>query len=207
MKTKEMVMIIKELSGALLQLLIFMIIPFIWWLISAREKENFFSWIGLKKIEHEGNWFISIGTSVLILLLYGLLTGILIKRFSSDITLAGSSFAGQGIKALPAVLIQGMIRTALSEELLFRGFILKRVKSKFGLICGITVQALIFGLLHGVPFGMATHNVWVTVALTVLPGALGWYQGWLNETNFKGSIFPSWIMHALVNVLVGCSSL
>ena len=40
---------INELLGSVVQILLFTLIPFIWWLITARKKENFFSWIGLKK--------------------------------------------------------------------------------------------------------------------------------------------------------------
>ena len=42
-------MILNELVGAVVQVLLFTLIPFIVWLIFARKKENFFSWIGLKK--------------------------------------------------------------------------------------------------------------------------------------------------------------
>ena len=38
---------INELVGAIAQVLVFSLIPFIWWLITARKKESFFSWIGL----------------------------------------------------------------------------------------------------------------------------------------------------------------
>jgi|GEM_PF-4140777 len=37
------------LISALLQALIFSFVPIVWWLITARKKENFFAWIGLKK--------------------------------------------------------------------------------------------------------------------------------------------------------------
>ena len=36
------------------QVLMFSLIPFIWWLVTARREENFFSWIGLKGVR--GNW-------------------------------------------------------------------------------------------------------------------------------------------------------
>jgi hypothetical protein len=34
--------------SALLQVVLFSFIPFVWWLVAGR-KENFFKWIGLKK--------------------------------------------------------------------------------------------------------------------------------------------------------------
>ena len=40
---------VNELFSSIVQILLFTLIPFIWWLITARKKENFFSWIGLKK--------------------------------------------------------------------------------------------------------------------------------------------------------------
>lgn len=42
-------LLIFELIGAILQLLIFACIPFLCWLFSARKKQSFFLWIGLKK--------------------------------------------------------------------------------------------------------------------------------------------------------------
>ncbi|SCX88953.1 hypothetical protein [Butyrivibrio sp. INlla14] len=44
-----MIQTVNELIGSVVQILLFTLIPFIWWLITARKKENFFSWIGLKK--------------------------------------------------------------------------------------------------------------------------------------------------------------
>ena len=106
-----------------------------------------------------------------------------------------------GYGYIPAAFAYGLIRTGLSEEILFRGFILKRIQNKFGFIAGNVIQALAFGLMHGVPFGLATHNIGVTVLLTLLPGALGFYMGWLNEKKFSGSIIPSWLVHSIVNTI------
>ena len=65
---------INELVGAIAQVLVFSLIPFIWWLITARKKESFFSWIGLKKIEHKGSAVITILVSAAVFLAYGLAT-------------------------------------------------------------------------------------------------------------------------------------
>lgn len=34
-----------------MQIILFSIIPFIWWLATARNKQKFAEWVGLKKIE------------------------------------------------------------------------------------------------------------------------------------------------------------
>ena len=168
-----MSLFLEELTGAVFQLVLFSLIPLIWWLITARKKENFFEWIGLKKIIHEKK----IGNTLLITVLatvgYAVFTFLCITMVSDGITTAGSQFAGKGFIAIPAALAYGYIRTGLSEEIVFRGFLLKRTMNKFGFGAGNLLQAILFGLLHGIPFGLATHNIAVTVLLTILPGAFG----------------------------------
>lgn len=198
---------VNELVGAIVQVLLFALIPFIWWLITARKKENFFKWIGFKKIEHEGKVVNTVLITIVAVVVYGGLSILSIKLLPEGITTAGSDFAGMGAKAIPAVVAYGFIRTGFAEELLFRGFLLKRFSNKFGLAAGNTIQAILFGLLHGVPFGLATGNVLVTVLLTILPGAFGWFQGWLNEKRCGGSIIPSWLLHGTINTIVAILSL
>lgn len=198
---------ITEFLGAVFQLLIFSLVPFIWWLITARKKESFFRWIGLKKITHEKNAGNTLLITFLASALYCALTFLCITFVSDEITTAGSQFVGKGMIALPAAVAYAYIRTALAEEMVFRGFLLKRIKNKFGFGIGNLIQAVLFGLLHGIPFGMATQNILVTVLLTILPGAFGWYQGWLNEKRCGESIVSSWLLHGTMNFIVTCLSL
>lgn len=86
----------------------------------------------------------ALGT-VLAVTAYGILTSALMAAYSDGITAAGSSFAGMGMAALPAVIVYSFIRTGFSEEFLFRGFLLKRISRRWGFIVGNTVQALLFG--------------------------------------------------------------
>ncbi|MBQ0166423.1 MAG: CPBP family intramembrane metalloprotease [Treponema sp.] len=198
---------ISELIGALLQLVLFAFIPFIWWLVSARKRKGFLSWIGLKRVQVNGKWSATLLVTLGAVVCYGLLTKLVTASVSEGITTAGSSFAGMGVAALPAVFVYGFIRTGLSEEIVFRGFILKRISDKWGFTAGNIIQALLFGALHGVPFGLATQNVWITIIMTLLPGAFGWFQGWLNEKRSGGSIIPSWLLHGIINTLVAALSL
>lgn len=202
-----MSILISELIGAFIQVLLFILIPFIWWLISAKKKTNFLEWIGFKMVYHEGKWINTILITIGVVIVYGVLTTILMNIYSDGVTAAGSSFAGMGISALPTVFVYGFVRTGLSEELFFRGFLLKRISSKWGFVAGNTMQAIFFGALHGIPFGIATHNILVTIMLTLLPGILGWYQGWLNEKRCGGSIVPSWMLHGIINTIVASLSL
>ncbi|MGN1147186.1 MAG: lysostaphin resistance A-like protein [Lachnospiraceae bacterium] len=198
---------LNELLGAILQLFAFSIIPFIWWLITARKHDSFFGWIGLKKITHEKKVTNTLLSIVLAAISYSTLTYLCICLISDEITTAGSQFAGMGITAVPAAFAYAYIRTGLAEEIVFRGFILKRIKNRFGFAAGNLIQAVLFGLLHGLPFGMVTRNIVVTVLFTILPGAFGWYQGWLNEKRCGESIIPSWLLHGTMNFIVTCLSL
>ncbi|MBP5623454.1 MAG: CPBP family intramembrane metalloprotease [Lachnospiraceae bacterium] len=200
-------MFVNEFIGALVQLLLFSLIPFIFWLIFGRKKENFFKWIGLKKIKHQGKPWVTLCAIVAATGLYIGITIAVLGFLPEGVTTAGSDFAGKGFIAFPAVLAYGFIRTGLSEEVVFRGFLLKRFAEKFGFVAGNTIQAVLFGLMHGVPFGLATHNIPVAIVMTLLPGAFGWFQGWMNEKRFGGSIVPSWLLHGTINVIVAALSL
>lgn len=198
---------ISEMIGSFVQLLLFCFIPFIWWVCTARKKESFFSWIGLKKGHCKTSVMKMILFSVIVAGCYIAVTILCVNSLPEGITTAGSQFAGQGAAAIPAVIAYALIRTALAEEILFRGFFLKRVSAKFGFIAGNTVQALLFGLLHGIPFGVSTGSAVTAVVMTVLPGVMGWYEGWMNEKQFEGSVLPGWMLHGTLNVITSVLSL
>ena len=202
-----LILFINEFIGALIQLLLFSIIPFIFWLIFVRKKQNFFKWIGIRKTKHKGKCLVTAGAVLVATGAYIGLTMLAVRSLPEGITTAGSNFAGKGFTALPAVLAYGFIRTGLSEEVVFRGFLLKRIGDKFGFNVGNAIQAVLFGMMHGIPFGLATQNIPVAIVMTLLPGAFGWFQGWMNEKRFEGSIIPSWLLHGTINAIVAALSL
>lgn len=198
---------LNEFIEALSQLLLFSIIPVLVWLIVGRKKENLFEYLGLKKVKCLSSGLKTLLLTLLVCACYVGCSSLAINFFAGDITEAGNQFAGMGKKAIPAAIAYAFIRTALSEEIVFRGFILKRVASKWGFVLGNIVQALLFGLLHGVPFGLMSGKVFVAVIMTILPGAMGWYMGWMNEKRYGGSIFPSWLVHGIMNFAITCINL
>lgn len=46
-------MFLSQLLNGVFQVIIFSIVPFVWWFITAREKEKFFKWLGLKKTDYK----------------------------------------------------------------------------------------------------------------------------------------------------------
>ncbi|WP_430112552.1 CPBP family intramembrane glutamic endopeptidase [Paenibacillus sp. B1-33] len=95
-------------------------------------------------------------------------------------------------------MLYAFIQTGLSEEILFRGFIGKRLNSAFGFATGNTVQAFLFGCLHGVMFFSRTRVI-NAVIITLFTALIGWFMGYINEKLAGGSIIPSWMMHGLAN--------
>ena len=120
-----MVNLIQQMTNALIQIVLFMLLPFIWWFVTARRKSSFLDWIGFKPLKDTGNhkmWlWIFLG-----LLSFTIFSYLVLYTTVKDLKTATSSFAGLGFQALPAVLIYSLFQTSLPEELLFRGFLLKR---------------------------------------------------------------------------------
>ena len=197
---------LNELIGAVVQVLLFALVPLIFWFVTARKKESFCKWIGLEKPACKETWKAVLLTALVALLYIGAMA-MCVRILPEGITTAGSMFAGQGISALPSLFFYAFLRTALSEELLFRGFILKRIQDIKGFSVGNTVQALLFGLMHGIPFGIVTRSISALFLLTLIPGLFGWYEGWLNEKRCGGSIVPGWMVHGCLNLLTGILSL
>lgn len=198
--------VLSSIISAITQLIFFSLISFIWWLITSRKEDKFLDWIGLKKPVIKESKLKLILITLIISAGYIFLTSIIINTFISSSSMSTNQFYKKGLSALPSILFYSVIQTALSEEILFRGFLGKRLINKFGFIEGNTIQAVCFGLLHGIPFGVVTENVLVTILLTLLPGALGWFEGWINEKYSAGSIVPSWIIHSIMNIFSALSA-
>lgn len=81
-----------------------------------------------------------------------LASGVLTLYVVRGMETATSEFTGLGAAALPAIVVYAAFNTAFPEELLFRGFLLKRLSNKFGFNVANFIQALLFGLLHCVMF-------------------------------------------------------
>lgn len=65
-----------------------------------------------------------------------------------------------------------------------------------------TIQALLFGLLHGVMFFLLVGTV-KTILIIIATGVIAWFMGYINEKYSNGSIIPSWIIHTISNLLSG----
>ena len=188
---------INDFIGSIIQVIVLSIIPFLWWVVTARKKEVFFEWVGIRKVETENRNRFLFFTGLC--LLFFLIIGIPILYLTKDIETATSKFKSLKFTGLPSVLIYAFIRTALSEELFFRGFITKRLINNFGFNIGNLIQGVLFGLVHIVLMPSANISVIVLIMVGVFTGFIGWYMGYINERMANGSIIPGWIIHGLAN--------
>jgi membrane protease YdiL (CAAX protease family) len=193
---------IQSIVNALIQVIIFAIIPFLYWAIAFRKHERFIRWIGLKKVKfyNKTKAFILSVVSFSVLVSSGL---ILLSVIDDKTMIANPQFASIGIQSILLILIFAIIQTGLSEEIFFRGFLLKVFSGWWGFGVGNVIQALLFGLLHGVILFTSLNTLFVILIIT-FSALAGWMMGYVNEKLGNGSILPSWIIHSLMNI---CSSL
>lgn len=193
-------MFLNQTLNAIIQVVLFALIPFIWWLITARKKESFWSWIGFKKIKTENKKKFILFLLCCCVVCYAL--GELAIWLRGDLEAADSAYKGMGVAAIPSILMYAFGQTALSEEILFRGFLMKRLQAKWGFSVATTIQAVIFGVLH-------LLMVWGQVGfiagfiIVVYPMVMAVLLSWINEKKAGGSIYPSWIIHGILNSITG----
>ena len=191
---------LQRIISAVIQILFIILLPSIWWFVTVRRKVPFMEWIGLKAVKRDK-------VSYLITWIIGgflLFTAfsIFIFPLTRSIETATSTFSGMGLKALPSILIYSFLQTSLPEELLFRGFLLKRLVNHMPFVFANTIQAIAFGLLHGVLFASLV-SIKITLFITLFTGVIAAYFGFVNEKKAGGSILTSWIIHALANIFSG----
>ena len=193
-----MTLAINKIINSLLEIILFSLLPFLFWYFSARKQERFTEWIGLKKIKGAKKTALAI----IIVTTFYLLISLILLNSLKNIENATTEFQGLRFAALPAIFIYAVFNTSFPEEVLFRGFILKRLANKLGFTKANFIQGLLFGLLHGVMFFPIVGNL-KTILIILLTSLAAFAMGYVNEEISGGSIIPSWIIHAISNLIAG----
>lgn len=188
---------------AVLQILLFSLIPFIWWFVTARKKISFLQWMGLKWIPETKKRYLV--WSIFGIEIIFLLANFWFSNLLKGVPTAYSAFRGAGFQALPAIIVYALFQTSFPEELLFRGFLLKRVKNRCGFALANAFQATLFGLLHGALF-YSYVGLFKTILIILLTGGIGWVMGYINEQKADGSILLGWAIHAMANLVSGLTA-
>lgn len=195
---------VQLILSCIFQIVLFSLIPFIWWKITKVD-EKFFKWLGFKKPEWNGSismvviciiiWF------SLSILDYTVLANMSAISESENIT--SNAFKGLGVYAIIPAFMQNVFQNGVSEELLFRGFLSKRFISKFGFKIGNSIQAFLFGIMHVVPMITMGINLGLygSVVLFISTSGSALMLSYLNEKVFNGSIIPSILVHGIGNFI------
>lgn len=204
-------LMIDSFVSFLTNLVVFGAVPLVWWLIFHRKKESFFRFVGLQR----PRLALPVWALVVFLAVYALhyqFGDALLLPLVDDATLAaiaasenvtGNELAGLGAAGIPAAVITGLLANGFCEELLYRGFILKRFKARIGTWGAIVVTAVLFGLMHnglmllaGIPASLPYH-----IATFLFPAVGALLLGFANEKLFNGSIWPGILLHGLGNTI------
>ncbi|MBG9980943.1 CPBP family intramembrane metalloprotease [Facklamia sp. DSM 111018] len=192
--------LIQTIVNSVVQIMFFLLIPLVWWGLCVRKKQSFGDWIGLKSMNNEKGS--SLWTWIIVTTGAFLFISMFILYKLRDVPMATAQFEGLGVWAIPSLLIYAVFNTAFPEELFFRGFLLKRLANKWGFQLANIIQASVFALIHGWMFWGRVESV-SAVFIIMFTGAIAWWMGYINEFKGKGSILPSWFIHAFANLFSG----
>ena len=79
-----MTLFLNKVVSSIIQIILFALIPFIWWLISGREQEKFTQWIGIKKVEGNKNKVSIIVIAISLVFMQFLFMQFLTQRFQKN---------------------------------------------------------------------------------------------------------------------------
>ena len=106
---------------------------------------------------------------------------------------------GWSVQTCLVILVRAVLQISLSEEILFRGFLCKRLCHQFGDKLGNFIQAVLFGMVH--VLALPDKNILAVLVIVLLTGGIGYALGWLSLKKARGSILCGWTIHATVNIL------
>ena len=203
-----MELIISNISTSVINLIVFSLIPFLWWFFRHRKETGFFRWLGFIRPHLWSKWWVLIVFAVVYYFFYNfdftrLVDPDTLAYTESSSAVSANAFAGLGAAAIVPALIENFIANGVAEEILYRGFLCKRLCGKLGTVVGILLQAVLFGLMHNILYIIAGLNVglWYHTLTFLFTGMGALLLGWLNEKIFNGSILPSILLHGAGNFI------
>lgn len=199
-------MLADELASSALQLGVVLILAGLFYALAGRRRGKFRVFTGLVTPPMRAVAIALVLAVANIATLLPLTLTLLRSAGLGDALIAEGTIAGQiraagwSANTVGVILIIAFLKTALAEEILFRGVIAKRLINRFGLPVGNLLQAMIFGSIHLLIFlapGAPAFSPLAAAAFFGGPAVLGWIMAKVNETAGKGSIVPGWIIHGV----------
>ncbi len=204
-----MELIISSITTMIVNLIVFSLIPVVWWFFRHRKEEGFFKWIGFYRPELKSKWWVLFVFAILYYFFYNFdftqfVDPKTLEYIENSSSVSANAFAGIGAAVILPALIENFIANGVAEEILYRGFLCKRLCKKIGVVKGIILQAALFGLMHNILYLLAGLDVglWYHTLTFIFTGTGALLLGWLNEKIFNGSIIPSILLHGAGNFIV-----
>ena len=203
-----MELVVSSITTAIVNLIVFSLIPFVWWLIRHRKETGFFQWLGFYRPRLKSKWWVLVIFAVLYYFFYNfdftqLIDPATLEYVENSDAVSANAFAGIGAAATLSALIENFIANGVAEEILYRGFLCKRLCGKLGTVAGIVLQAVLFGLMHNILYILVGLDVglWYHILTFIFTGMGALLLGWLNEKIYNGSIIPSIVLHGAGNFI------
>jgi uncharacterized protein len=199
--------VLNELAGFVLQLGAFLLVPLIWYRVTHGHLRGFWRWLGLYRPAAKGVLG-ALAALVVLLPLQALLIAVtpsLRELLLSPSTPSGRLHqAGLSASTVGALCIAAVLKTGFTEEVLFRGFVAKRLIARLGLTWGNVLQAGLFMVIHLPLLALLpapSRSAGVILFVLVTPLTMAMVAAWLNERHAGGSIVPGWILHGGGNLM------
>ena len=200
-----MTIILNELLSTILQIGIFTLIPFLFFVFRKDKTQRFFQFIGFNKPPIKSIVYVIFISLLFVLIGIGV---IFIDDGIRQVVITPPSITGNlremglHINSIMILLIIALFKTSLAEEILFRGFIAKQLVEKFSFKIGNLLQSIIFGCIHLLLFWALTKaNYLPLIFIFIFSTLAGWSIGYVKEKYANGSIIPGWIAHAIGNTI------
>lgn len=200
-----MTLVLFEFISACAQILLFTLVPFIFFLFRKDKSVTFFKYIGLVRPSQKSITYVIGGSLLFVLAGIGVIfvdEGFKQAVFSPNSVTGKLRMMGLSGSSVAILLIIALLKTSFSEEILFRGFISKQLINKLGFTTGNLLQSAIFGLIHVLLFWILAKSGLISLLFIFLFSSFaGWTIAYIKEKYANGSIIPGWIAHGLGNTL------
>lgn len=198
---------LQEAINTAAQLAIVLIVALLVWGLArliGKNKQGLFSYVGLTPPTRRAMLWAAGATLVFASASIALFKFTSLGELAAGANTVAGGVRAQGLNAetLGVILIVAFLKTALTEEIFFRGLIAKRLIAWLGFGVGNALHATLFGAVHLLIFVVpgGPQWDWLTAGAFFGVSALGgWVSAWVNERVGNGSMAPSWLMHALTN--------
>lgn len=115
-----------SLVTSLANLVVFSALPVLWWWVRHRKEVGFSHWVGLYRPQLQSSIWVLVAFAVVYGFFYNfdftcLASPETLAYLESSAQVSANVYAGMGVAAIPAALIENFIANGLAEEILFRG--------------------------------------------------------------------------------------